>query len=142
MTLYSVQTLHIEFQARPMNRRGAQEETFERAPERTASERFARQHKPVWLGADPTDEAPAHTSYDEWQARQHHALNPRMYPSFHFAYHPYGYYQPPPFIPTGEGPSGEAPRHSFSTYGERTEDDEQDFEQGQRSDASGFFYTQ
>jgi len=60
-----------------------------------------------------------------------------MYPPFHPAYHPYGYYQPPPFISIGEGPSGEAPRHSFSTYGE-----EQDFEQGCRSDASGFFYTQ
>jgi len=42
--------------------------TSERAPQRTASERFARQHKPVWLDADPTLEAPAHTTYDEWQA--------------------------------------------------------------------------
>jgi len=60
IALCSVQTLHIEFQARPMNRRGAQGET---------SERFARQHEPVWLGADSTREALAHTSYDEWQAR-------------------------------------------------------------------------
>jgi hypothetical protein len=67
-----------------------------------------------------------------------------MYPLFHPAYHPYGYYQPPPFIPIGEGPSSEAPRHSFSTYGERIEDEEpqQDFEQGHRSDASRFFYNQ
>jgi hypothetical protein len=64
-----------------------------------------------------------------------------MYPSFHPAYHPYGYYPPPPFIPIGEVPPGEAPRHSFSTYGERTEDEEQGFEHGRRSDASGFFYT-
>jgi len=47
-----------------------------------------------------------------------------MYPPYHPAYHPYGYYQPPPFIPTGEGPSSEAPRHSFGTYGERTEVEE------------------
>lgn len=127
-----------------MNRRGAQGETSERAPQRIASERFACQHEPVWLGADPTQEAPAHTSYDDWWTRQHRALNPRMYPPFHPAYHPYGYYQPPPFIPMGEGPSGEAPRHSFGTYGERTEKEEprQDFEQGRRSDATGFFYTQ
>jgi len=32
MALYSVQTLHIEFQARSRNRRGAQRETSERAP--------------------------------------------------------------------------------------------------------------
>jgi hypothetical protein len=65
-----------------------------------------------------------------------------MYPPFLHAYHPYGYFPTPPFIPTGEGPLGEAPRHSFSTYGERTEDEEQGFEQGLRSDASRFFYTQ
>jgi len=65
-----------------------------------------------------------------------------MYPPFHPAYHPYGYYRPPPFIPIGEGPSGEAPRNSFSTYGERTKDEEQGFEQVHRSDASRFFYTQ
>jgi len=64
-----------------------------------------------------------------------------MYFPFHPAYHPYGYYPPPPFIPIGEVPPGEAPRHSFSTYGERTEDEEQGFEHGRRSDASGFFYT-
>jgi len=69
-------------------------------------------------------------------------MNPRMYPPFHPTYHPYGYYPPPPFIPTGEGPSSEAPRHSFSTYGERTEDEEQGFEQGRRCGAFGFFYTQ
>ena len=69
MALYSVRTLHIEFQARLVNRRKAQGETSERAPQRTASERFARQYDLVWLGADPTHEAPAHTSYDEWQAR-------------------------------------------------------------------------
>ena len=142
MALYSVQTLHIEFQPRPVNRREAQGETSERAPQRIASKRFARQHKPVWLGADPTREAPAHISYDEWQARQRHTLNPRMYPPFHLPYHPYGYYPPPPFIPIGDGPSGKAPRHSFRTYGERIEDEEQGFEQGRRSDASGFFYTQ
>ena len=141
MALYSVQTMHIEFQARPVNRRGAQGETSERAPQRTASKRFARQHEPVWLGANPTHEAPMHTSYDEWQARHCRALNPGMYPPFHPAYHPYGYYPPPPFISTGEGPSGEAPRHSFGTYGERTEDEEQGFEQGRRSDAPRFFYT-
>jgi hypothetical protein len=44
--------------------------------------------------------------------------------------------------PIGEGPLGEAPRHSFSTYGERIEDEEQGFEQGCRFNASGFFYTQ
>jgi hypothetical protein len=65
-----------------------------------------------------------------------------MYPLFHPDYHPYGYYPPPPFIPTREGPSREAPRLSFSTYGERTKDEEQGFEQGHRSNASGFFYTQ
>jgi len=47
MALYSIQTLHIEFQARLMNRRGAQGETSERAPQRTASESFARQYEPV-----------------------------------------------------------------------------------------------
>jgi len=66
MALYSVQTLHIEFQAQPVNRRGAQGETSKRAPKRTASERFACQHEPVWLGADTTHETPMHTSYDEW----------------------------------------------------------------------------
>jgi len=90
---------------------------------------------------DPTHEAPAHTSYDEWQAHQRHALDPGMYPPFHPTYLPYGYYQPPPFIPIGEGPLGEAPRHLFITYEERTEDEEQAIEQGGRSDASGFFYT-
>ena len=69
MALYSVQTLHIEFQAWPMNRRGAQGETSEWAPQRIASEKFARQHEPVWLEADSTREVPVHTSYDEWQAR-------------------------------------------------------------------------
>jgi len=54
MALYYIQTLHIEFQARPMNRRGTQGETSKRAPQRIASERFARQHKPFWLKADPT----------------------------------------------------------------------------------------
>jgi hypothetical protein len=53
-----------------------------------------------------------------------------MYPLFHPAYHPYGYYPPPAFILIGEGPSNEAPRHSFNTYRERTEDEEQGFEQG------------
>ena len=91
MALYSIQTLHIEFQARLMNRRGAQGETSERAPQRTASESFARQYEPVQLRADNTQEALAHTGYDEWQARQHRALNPRMYPPYHPAYHPYGY---------------------------------------------------
>jgi len=124
MALYSVKTLHIQFQARSMNRRGAQGETSERAPQRTASERFAHQHEPVWLGADTTQEALMRTSYDEWQACQCHALDPRMYPPYHPTYHPHGYYHPPPFIPTGEGPSGEAPRHSFGTYGERTEEEE------------------
>jgi len=64
-----------------------------------------------------------------------------MYPPYHPAYHPYGYYQPPPFIPTGEGPSSEEPS---GTYGVRTvqEEPQCDFEQGRRSDASEFFYTQ
>jgi len=65
-----------------------------------------------------------------------------MYPPFHPAYHPYGYYPPPPFIPTGEGSSGEASRQSFNTYGERTEHEEEGFDQGRRSDTCGFFYTQ
>jgi hypothetical protein len=52
-----------------MNRRGAQGETSEWAPQRIASEKFARQHEPVWLEADSTREVPAHTSYDKWQAR-------------------------------------------------------------------------
>jgi hypothetical protein len=99
-----------------MNRRGAQGETSERTPQRIASERFAHQHEPVWLSIDPTHEAQTHTSYDEWQAHQHCALNPRMYPPFHPAYHPYGYYQPLQFVPIGEGPFGEAPRYSFSTW--------------------------
>ena len=47
MALYSVQTLHIEFQARLVNRRGAPGETSERAPQRITYEEFARQHKPV-----------------------------------------------------------------------------------------------
>jgi len=69
-----------------MNRIGAQGETSERAPQRTASKRFAHQHKPVWLEADPTQEALTHTSYQEWQAHRRHALNPRMYPPYHPAY--------------------------------------------------------
>jgi hypothetical protein len=45
---------------------------------------------------------------------------------------------------TGEGTLGEIPGHSFDAYGARTEGEEphHDFEQGRRSDATGFFYTQ
>jgi len=67
-----------------------------------------------------------------------------MYPPYHPAYQPYGYYQPPPFVPTREGTAGEALRHSFDAYGMRMEEEEprNDFEQGRRSDATRFFYTQ
>jgi hypothetical protein len=62
MASYFVQTLHIEFQARPVNRRGT---AFERAPQKTTSERFTCQHEPEWLRANPTREEPTHTSYDD-----------------------------------------------------------------------------
>jgi len=79
MALYSVQTLHIEFHARLVNRSGT---ALERAPQRTASKRFTHQHEPVWLGADPTREEPTHISYDDWQARQRLILNPGVYPPY------------------------------------------------------------
>jgi len=45
-----------------------------------------------------------------------------MYPPYNPAYQTYGYYQPPPFIPTRERTLGAAPRHSFDAYGERAEE--------------------
>jgi hypothetical protein len=71
-------------------------------------------------------------------------LNPWAYPPSQPAQPHYGYFPPPPYIPTREAPLEEAPRYSFDTFGIRTEEEEphQDFKIGCRSDATRFHYTQ
>jgi hypothetical protein len=57
LSLYSVRTLLIDFQASPVNLW---------APQRAASARMAYQPEPQWHGADPGPERSAHTSYTGW----------------------------------------------------------------------------
>jgi hypothetical protein len=134
LALYSVQTLHVEIQAQPVN---------QRAPTRTASARVTTRHDPVWRDAEPEYEEPAHRSYEDWARRQPYSLNPWAYPEPNQP--SYGYNQPSSsqYDPSGAGPSSSGnPRHSFDAYGTRTEPPVHDFEPGRRSEATGFYYTQ
>jgi hypothetical protein len=65
LSLYSVRTYLIDFQAPLVSKR---------APQRVASTRMAYQGEPSWYGADPGPERLAHTSYDSWQTQNHWAL--------------------------------------------------------------------
>jgi hypothetical protein len=60
LSLYTVQVLLVDVQAAPMNRR---------IPRRAASVRMGYQPEPTWLDANPSPEAPVHTGYDDFDAR-------------------------------------------------------------------------
>jgi hypothetical protein len=64
LSLYTVQVLLVDVQAAPVNRR---------IPRRAASAKIGYQPEPTWLGIDSGPEAPVHTSYDDFNAR-----NPRI----------------------------------------------------------------
>jgi hypothetical protein len=65
LSLYSVRTYLIDFQAPPVS---------ERAPQRAASARMTYQAEPPWYSVDHGPERPAQTSYDSWQTQNHRAL--------------------------------------------------------------------